>query len=139
MGGKVGMALEPDGRIVVAGTSGRHNFVLARFLATGPQVGSLTVSPTIPMPAGTILTLTASGFTDANPGAAVTQVTFYLDSNGDGVLDAGDVQIGQTSGGPWTTNYSTAGLASGTYTFFAVAQDSYGAFGDPLASTFQVL
>jgi uncharacterized delta-60 repeat protein len=137
---KVDMALEPDGRIVVAGTSGGHNkFALARFLTAGPQIGSLTVSPTTPMPAGTILTLTASGFTDANPGATVTQVTFYLDSNRDGVLDAGDVQIGQTSSGPWAITYSTAGLAAGTYTLFAQAQDSYGSLGDPLAVTFQVV
>jgi uncharacterized delta-60 repeat protein len=140
------VALEPDGRIVVAGTNatgpngtGHQKFGVARFLATGPQVGSLTVSPTTPMPAGTVLTLTASGLTDANPGATVTQVTFYLDTNGDGVLDAGDVQIGQTSSSPWTINYSTQNLASGTYKIFAVAQDNYGAFGDPLAGTFQVL
>jgi uncharacterized delta-60 repeat protein len=143
---KVDVALEPDGRIVVAGTNstgpygtGHTRFALARFLTAGPQVGSLTVSPTTPMPAGTILTLTASGITDANPGAAVTQVTFYLDSNGDGVLDAGDVQIGQTSSGPWTVTYSTQGLAPGTYKVFAEAQDSYGALGDPFAGTFQVL
>jgi uncharacterized delta-60 repeat protein len=139
-GEKVDMALDPDGRIVVAGTSGGHDkFALARFLVAGPQIGSLTVSPTTPMPAGTILTLTASGLTDANSGATVTQVTFYLDSNGDGVLDAGDVQIGQTSSGAWTIKYSTTGLASGTYRVFAQAQDSYGAPGDPLAVTFQVV
>jgi uncharacterized delta-60 repeat protein len=139
--GGLDVALEPDGRIVVSGTSSapRQMFALARFLAAGPKVGSFTVNPTTPMPAGTILTLTASGFTDANPGATVTQVTFYLDSNGDGVLDAGDVQIGQTSSGPWTINYSTAGLAARTYTLFAQAQDSYGALGDPLAVTFQVV
>jgi hypothetical protein len=32
-------------------------------------------------------------------------------------------------------NLSTAGLAPGTYTLFAVAEDSYSAFGDPLATT----
>src|SRR5262249_7198339 len=104
------------------------------FEAAGPQVGSLTVTA-----AGTNLTLTASGLTDANPGATVTQVAYYLDSNGDGVLDAGDVRIGQASSGPWTITYSTTGLAPGTHMFFAQAQDSYGALGDPLASTFQVL
>ena len=59
-------------------------------------------------------------------------VSFYVDSNGDGLLDAGDLQLTGTvtqSGGTWTLTFSTttAGLAPGNYTLFAQAQDSYGA------------
>jgi uncharacterized delta-60 repeat protein len=140
---KVDMALEPDGRIVVAGTipflssvSGNH-FALARFLAAGPQVDSV-VAATV----GSLVTLTASNVVPLDPGSTVTQVAFYQDSNGDGVFDTGDALLGygsRSSAGTWTLTFSAKSLASGTYTFFAVAQDSYGAFGDPLAITVQVL
>ncbi|HKB40230.1 MAG TPA: hypothetical protein VKD72_27620, partial [Gemmataceae bacterium] len=108
-------------------------------LAAGPQIGSFTASPN-PGAAGSDLTLTASNITDANPGAGITQVAFYQDSNGDGTLEPGtDTLLGyatQTSPGVWTF---TGSLASGTYTLFAQAEDSYGVFSDPLATTEQVL
>jgi hypothetical protein len=118
----------------VAGTSGAA-FALARFLAAGPHVGSFTTSPN-PVTAGSNLTLTASNITDANPGATSTQGAFYLDTDGNGVLDSGDTLLGygsQSSTGTWTFTFSTAGWATGSYTLFAQAQDSYGAFSDPLA------
>jgi hypothetical protein len=67
-------------------------------------------------------------------------VAFYVDSNGDGVLDAGDTLLGygtQTSPGVWTYSF-TVSLASGSYTPFAQAQDNCGAFGDPFALTLHV-
>jgi hypothetical protein len=134
-----GTVLAPDGRIVVV--SGHYGWDLARFLAAGPQISSFTTSPN-PVTAGSSLTLTASNITDANPGATITQVAFYLDSNGDGSLDAGDALVGygiQTSPGVWTFTFSTSGLSSGTYTLFAQAEDSYGVLGDPLATTAQVM
>jgi hypothetical protein len=141
----VDVTLEPDGRIVVAGSagpSGTNSFALARFLAAGPQVGSFTANPN-PVAAGSILTLTAANVVALNPGSTVTQVAFYADSNGDGVLEAGtDTLLGygtQTGTGTWTLTFSTAGLTSGVYTFFAVAQDSYGVFADPLAVTAGVI
>jgi uncharacterized delta-60 repeat protein len=141
----VDVALEPDGRIVMAGTNGSHSsFALARFLATGPQIGSFTVSPNSgnPVASGSNVTLTASGVTDANPGATVTRVAFYLDNNGDGTLEPGtDTRLGYATlnaDGTWTLN-GTISLPPGNYTLFAQAQDSDGAFGDPLALSFQVL
>jgi uncharacterized delta-60 repeat protein len=143
---KVSLALEPDGRIVVAGseetTAGHYSFVLARFLAAGPQIGSFTASPN-PVTAGSSVTLTAANVVAFNPNSTVTQVAFYLDSNGDGILEPGtDTLLGyatQTGPGTWTLTVTTAGLAPGTYTFFAVAEDTYGVFSDPLALTLQVL
>jgi uncharacterized delta-60 repeat protein len=136
--GFVRAALEPDGRIVVAGSAGSNSFALARFLAAGPQIGSFTASPN-PVMAGSSMTLTVSNITDLNPNSTVTQVAFYLDSNGDGTLEAGtDTFFGygaQTSPGVWTLTVSTAGLTSGTYTLFTQALDSYGVFGDPFAIT----
>jgi uncharacterized delta-60 repeat protein len=137
----VAMALEPDGRIVLAGESDHFNpseFGLARFLATGPQVGSVSASAN---PNNTV-TLTASSVVALNPGSTVTQVAFYGDSNGDGKLEPGtDTLLGyasQTSPGVWTFTF-TVNLTPGTYTLFSQAEDSYGAFGDPLALSFQVL
>jgi uncharacterized delta-60 repeat protein len=142
-----GMALEPDGRVVLAGigrpsgTTYPTDVALARFLPSAPQVGSFTASPN-PVSAGSSVTLTAGGITDGNPGATVTQVAFYADSNGDGVLDAGDAVLGygtRNGDGTWSLTFSTAGWAAGSYTLFAQATDSYGAVGDPLAATLQVI
>ena len=45
-----------------------------------------------------------------------------------------------SSGGTWTlTSENAFGLTAGTYTLYAVAQDSDGVFGDPDALTLQVL
>jgi hypothetical protein len=140
------IALQPDGRLLLAGTarpttsSSPTDVALVRFLESAPQVGSFTATPN-PVTAGSPVTLTAGGITDGNPGAGVTQVAFYQDSNGDGVLDAGDALLGygtQTSPGVWTYTWSTAGLTAGTYTLFAQAEDSFGVFGNPDALTLQV-
>jgi uncharacterized delta-60 repeat protein len=132
------IALEPDGRLLLAGIgypigiSRPKDVFLVRFLGSAPQVGSFTASPN-PVPSGGSTTLTASNITDGNPGATVTQVAFYLDSNGDGVLDAGDTLLGDGSAdglGNWLLNVSTAGW-SATDLVFAQAEDSDGVFGDP--------
>jgi uncharacterized delta-60 repeat protein len=141
---QMGVALEPDGRIVVAGPGligGGTNFALVRFLATGPQIGSFTASSN-PVTAGSPLTLIASNIIDLNPGATITQVAFYVDSNRDGKLQpAADQLLGyatQTSPGVWTFTF-TVNLAPGTYTLFAQAEDSFGVFGDPFAITATVI
>jgi uncharacterized delta-60 repeat protein len=142
---KQDVTLQPNGDILVAGgcTTGGGNslFGVARCLASEPQIGSFTANPN-PVPAGSSLTLTASNITDANPNSTITQVAFYVDTNGDGVLDAGDALLGyatQTSPGVWTlTSASAFGLTAGTYTLFAQAEDSYGVFGDPDAITLTV-
>jgi hypothetical protein len=130
------LALEPDGRIVAAGrlVTSTGGFALARFVAYGPQVGAFTASPN-PVTAGSSLTLTASNISDEVPSATITQVAFYEQINGTNTLLGYGVQ---TSTGTWSFTFSTAGLASGTYTFFAVAEDSYGVFGDPVALTLTV-
>jgi hypothetical protein len=141
----MGMALEPDGRIVLANDGNNFNqpedFGLARFLATGPQVGSVSASAN---PNNTV-TLTASSVVALNPGSTVTQVAFYADSNRDGVFDAGDAPLGYatltssgTSSGSWTFTFSTSGWAPGSYTLFAQAEDSYGALSDPVALSLQL-
>jgi uncharacterized delta-60 repeat protein len=140
-----GMSLQPNGDILVAGSSyngSKWNFALARYLSSEPQIGSFTANPN-PVTAGTSVTLTASNITDGNPGVSITQVTFYLDSNNDGKLETGsDTLLGyatQTSPGVWTlTNASAFGLTAGTYKLFAQAEDSDGVFGDPIPLTLTV-
>jgi hypothetical protein len=146
-----GMALQPDGRAVVVGEQNTDGvgapysqyFALARYLPSGPQVSSATASPN-PAPAGADVTL-AARVAAGNPGGpgAVTQVAFYADSNGDGKLDpAADALLGYgtyNADGTWSLTFSTAGWAAGTYTLFARAKDSYGAFSDPFAVSLQVL
>jgi hypothetical protein len=129
------MALEPDGRVVLAGiarpsgTTYPTDVALARFLASAPQVGSFTASPN-PVLSGSSLTLTASNITDGNPNSTVTQVAFYyIDGSGtQQLLGYGT----QTSPGVWTFTF-TVNLAPGTYTLAAQATDSFGAIGDPFA------
>jgi hypothetical protein len=130
------MALEPDGRIVAAGSllTSTGGFALARFIAYGPGVASFTASPN-PVTAGGNLTLTASNISDEIPSAAITQVAFYVSTGGTNpVLGYGT----KTSTGLWTLTF-TVNLAPGTYTLYAQAEDNYGIFGDPNPLTLQVL
>jgi uncharacterized delta-60 repeat protein len=130
----VDVAIQPDGKIVTAGTQSVNTssgytafaFALARFLPSEPQVGSFTASPN-PVTAGSNLTLTASNITDANPGAAITQVAFCADQGGT------ETPLGygtQNSQGVWTLTF-TVNLAPGTYTLIAQAEDSDGVLGAP--------
>jgi uncharacterized delta-60 repeat protein len=126
-----GVALQPDGRIVAAGYSyigGKYDFAVARYLASDPQIGALTANPN-PVTAGSLTTLTASNLTDGNPNSAITQVAFYVQSNGTNTLLGYGTQ---SSPGVWTFSF-TVNLAPGTYTLSAEAEDTYGVFGDPLA------
>jgi uncharacterized delta-60 repeat protein len=130
----VDIAIQPDCKIVTAGTQDVNTssgyidfgFALARFLPSESQIGSFTASPD-PVTAGSDLTLTASNITDANPGATITQVAFYVDLNGtDTLLGYGT----QNSQGVWTLTF-TVELAPGTYTLVAQAEDSDGVVGAP--------
>jgi uncharacterized delta-60 repeat protein len=134
------MALQPDGKIVLVGFSAPPSvagtgFGVARFLGDSPTIGSFTASPGSAT-AGSTVTLTAANIVDLTAGATITQVAFYVDSNGDGLLEPGtDTLLGyatQSSPGVWTLTY-TVNLPPVTYTLFAQAKDSDGVLGDPVA------
>jgi uncharacterized delta-60 repeat protein len=133
------MALQRDGNIVVVGNSptasSNYNILVARYYGASPQIGSFTANSN-PVTAGSNETLTVSNISDANPGASITQVAIYLDSNNDGILEPGtDTLLGyatQSSPGVWSFTF-TVSQTPGTYTLFAQAEDSYGLFSDPVA------
>ncbi len=135
------MALQPDGRVLLAGyarpngTTYPTDVALVRFLASAPQIGSFTATPN-PVPAGGSTTLTASGLTDQNPSATVTQVAFYI------MIDGSPVLLGNgtlQTDGSWAYVFNTAGRAPGTYTLYAQATDNYGVVGNPVALTLTIL
>src|SRR5262249_2857245 len=87
--------------------------------------GSFTASPSSVTAGGTV-TLTATNITDANPNSWITNVAFYgYNSATNGTLGVMGY-FTQSSKGVWTFTFSTAGLAPGTYTFYALVVDNYG-------------
>jgi hypothetical protein len=134
------MALEPDGRVIVAGyfhpsgNSNQADVTLCRFLPSAPQIGSFTASA-YTVTAGSSVTLTASNITDENSGSSVAQVALYIMVNGN------RVQLGygtHNSDGSWSYVFDTTGYAAGTYTLYAQATDNYGALGNPVALTLTI-
>jgi uncharacterized delta-60 repeat protein len=132
-----GVTLQPNGDILLAGSSspagGNSVFAVARYLPSEPDIGSFTASPN-PVTSGTTTTLTASNITDANPGATITRVAFYIVINGTESL----LGYGTNSNGTWTYAFDTTGLAAGSYTLYAQATDSDGVLGDLVALTLTV-
>jgi uncharacterized delta-60 repeat protein len=129
-------ALEPDGRLLIAGsgaTATSGGVALVRILPSAPQIGSFLASLN-PVTSGSSTTLTASNITDGNPNSTVTQVAFYVQINGTNTLLGYGTQ---TSPGVWSFTF-TVSLAPGSYTLLAQAEDGYGAFGDPFALTLTV-
>jgi hypothetical protein len=135
------VALEPDGRAVIVGWASRNpaggplDFAVVRFLALAPQIGAFTANPNT-VTSGSSTTLTASNITDANPNSTITQMAFYYFNSCGAKVVLGYGML--TSPGAWTLNL-TVNLASGNYMLYAQAQDSDGVFGDPLATTLQVM
>jgi len=141
-GTALGLALEPDGRVVVAGraeptSTSATDVAMVRFLSSAPQVGSLTANGaagSATVASGSTVTLAASAITDGNPGVTIQQVTFYY-IDGSGTQQV--LGYGTQSSGVWTLNY-TVSLVSGTYTLYAQAEDNYNVLGDPMALTLVV-
>ncbi len=132
------LAIQPDGKAVFAGQAAAGtnstDFVLFRLLASAPQIGVFSAMPN-PVISGSSFTLTAGNITAGNPGASVTQVAYYIVINGNSIL-LGDGT--QNSDGSWSYAFDTTGYAPGTYTLYAQATDSYGAFGNPVALTLAI-
>jgi hypothetical protein len=104
-----------------------------------PTIGSFAITPPSVASGGSI-TLTASNVGEI--GGSVDQVSFYQESNGTPGLQIGsDTSLGDgtQSGTSWSLTASTVGLASGDYTYYAVATDSTGASSAPASATESVV
>jgi len=93
---------------------------------TIPTIGGITATPD-PVVSGNTLTLTANNV--VGPQAPVRRVTFYEESNGIPGLQTGpggDLSFRSVRGsGSYSLQLDTTG-ASGPYTFYALAVDSFG-------------
>jgi hypothetical protein len=106
-----------------------------QFITHQPVIGSFTASAST-VTAGSNLTLTATNITDVNPNSSITQVLIY------GPNSIGGAPLGyatQSQSGVWTFTFSTAGWATGSDTFYAVAVDSYGVSSQSVAVTVQLI
>jgi cyclophilin family peptidyl-prolyl cis-trans isomerase len=101
-----------------------------------PVVGSFSVSPATGVRLTTTFTLSASSVTDAD--GVVRRVNFFLDVNGNGLLDARDRALGEGkfASGVWAKVIKPRTLPLGTMQIFAVATDDVG--GVSAARSFQV-
>jgi hypothetical protein len=117
---------------------------------TTPEMGTLSATPSDnrpgAFPVGMSVLLTAGNIYATSANTTITQVTFYYDSNQNGVLDLGvDQQLGTGSGLPASDgNHSrytmaTTNLTSGIHRVFARALDSNGLTSSTLTTTFTLL
>lgn len=119
------------------GQSDDRGVFAQRFLMDrAPTVATVTDNPD-PVVSGNSVTLIASGVAD---NLAATSVAFYRESNGIAGLQVGaegDAHVGTSnspSGGFWSVNASTAGLAAGAYVYWAQATDGAGLAGVPTST-----
>lgn len=136
------VAVNGEGEFVIVwegeGLIDEEGIFAQRFLMDrAPSVANVTANPD-PILSGNSLTLAASGVSD---NLAPTRVSFYRESNGVAGLQVGaegDTFVGTStspSGGFWSVNISTAGVAGGTYVYWAQATDGAGLTGAPASTT----
>ncbi len=115
------------------GNWGQAVSTTALVLNAAPSVEALVARPNpVVIPAS--LLLSAYGVSD--PDGTVATVAFYRDADGDQLLDTSvDELLGQDSDGSngWGLSVDTSSLASGTQTFFALAQDNDGQWSEGAA------
>ena len=100
-----------------------------------PRIDSLSADPHT-VEQGDSITLTAYGVRDGD--GSVQRVEFYRDSDGNGYWDTGDVSLGgdtSVSNETASVSFSTGGLSTGTYWFFARALDDDNAWTHSAATT----
>lgn len=100
-----------------------------------PTIAAFAASPAN-LVAGGSLTLIATGVTES--GGTIQAVKFYRESNGTAGLQAASDALmgtGTQSGSTWTISASTAGLAVGTYAYYALATDAAGLSSGAVAVT----
>jgi len=130
-----GLVADIDGNTAVAATLGSFTVNLPN---QAPAIASLGASSWV-LTKGSTLTLTANGVSDVD--GSIANVKFYLDTNNNGVLDAGtDLLLGTdtSSTNGWTWAGSTGGFATGTNRLFAVAADNAGLGSNAVSASVQI-
>ncbi len=98
-------------------------------LNAAPTIGSFTVTPDAGTVAATSFTFAAGGVGD--PNGTVRQVEFFLDVNGNGLLDARidkSLGRGRLVGDAWSMTLAPKKLPAGTLSLLARATDNLGGF-----------
>ena len=88
-----------------------------------------------PITVGTVVTLTATA-SDTDPGDSITKVTFYEDSNGNGIAEETEIIDSDSDDSDgWSIDWATKFHGTGGVTLLAVAEDSNLLRSDPRTLT----
>lgn len=137
--GPMRVVLNTDGTTYFTGNH-YSTFVSMWKPGTAPvlSIGTLTASPSSVVTGGSF-SLAAANVTAT--GSTVTGVKFYRDTNGvAGLQVGGDTLVGNgtQSGSTWTFPTNAGSLASGSYTFYAVASDAANVSSAPVSTVLTV-
>ena len=113
--------------------------VIGEILPNMPPVIDLLTGSPDPVIQGENLNLQADNVTD--PDGNVSQVVFYLDSNGNSLFDEGIDEIISTDNNGadgWSWTGSTAAFSAGDQRFFARAQDDDDEWSDPVSTVVSI-
>ncbi|HRQ71493.1 MAG TPA: VCBS repeat-containing protein [Phycisphaerales bacterium] len=124
--------IDGDGDLDLVTSQGTDGTVTVFRLLRQPTIGSL-VSTGAVLPGGASFTLTANDVSD--PDGEVVRVRFYIDLNGNGVGDEGELLFVDSNG---ANGWSFSGTVTDEYplgpvSFLAIAEDNDGAFSVPVA------
>jgi hypothetical protein len=140
------IGMDADGDFIVAWQSkdqdgSSYGVYAQRYnLPTAPIITTLSDSPDPAIP-GAPVTLTASGVSDD---VIVLSMRFYREDNGIPGLQFGAdgdslLATDTAVGGGWNAIVSTAGVAPGTYTYYAQASDAGGLLSVPASTTHTIV
>lgn len=127
----------PTGELLIS--ENRSDFFVMKLEAGAPSVQRLMASDSS-VSAGTDVNLTVDGAFDA--GGAINHIDFYLDSDGDGVLNASVdewVATDNDATDAWDVTYPTTGLTAGDYTFLAQATDNDGLTSETVSTSVEIV
>ncbi len=124
--------LDGDGDLDLITSQGLDGTVTVFSLLRIPTIGSLVSTGSV-LPSGASFTLTANDVSD--PDGEVVRVRFYIDLNGNGVGDEGELLFVDSNGANgWSFSGTvTAEYPLGPVSFLAIAEDNDGVFSVPAA------
>jgi cyclophilin family peptidyl-prolyl cis-trans isomerase len=101
-----------------------------------PTSGGLRITPST-VARGTDVTLSMLNLAD--PDGSVQAVSYYADTNGNGIYNAGtDLLLSRVTASPFTLTINTSDKPAGNYVFFAIAEDNNDTASSAFASTLRI-